>query len=114
VGLAFPISVATVTFVVGSLLIRETKDNAMDDEHLVAQRGFSWPVFGVLVALSAIGLILADQFLTPALNTATFNVQWFFRLLALVVAAITIGYALMRRSRHEPPMTEPPPATTGA
>lgn len=111
VGLAFPIAVAAVTFVVGSLLLRETKDNAMEDEQ-IAQRGFSWPVFVGLVALSAVALVLADQFLTPTLNSPNFNVQWFFRLLALVVAVISIGYALMRRARREA-ITPAPPQPAG-
>jgi MFS family permease len=109
-GLAFPIAVAAVTFIVGSLLLRETKDNAMEDELIVTQRGFSWPVFGGLVALSVVALILADQFLTPTLNTPTFNVQWFFRLLALVVVVISVGYALTRRFRHEAVIPPPPQA----
>jgi MFS family permease len=108
VGLAFPISVAAVTFVVGSLLLRETKSNTMEDEAMATQRLFSWPVFSGLVGLSVVALLLADRFLTPTLNTPTFNVQWFFRLLALVVVLISVGYAFTRRLRHEVVIPPPP------
>jgi MFS family permease len=111
-GLAFPIAVAAITFVVGSLLLRETKNNAMEDELMVTQRGFAWPVFSGLVALSVVALLIADQFLTPTLNTSAFNVQWFFRLLALVVVVLSLVYAAMRRLRHGA-VSPPPPSTAG-
>jgi len=100
VGLSFPVVVAFITFVVGSVLLRETKDNSMDDEQVITQRGYSPVVFGVLVLLTVAAFVIADQFLTPTLNTANFSVQWFFRLLVLAVALITIVYAVLRRGHH--------------
>ena len=50
-------------------------------------------VLTVLIGLTVLALVLADQFITPALNRPEFNVQWFFRLLAL---AIVICIVLVR------------------
>jgi len=94
--LLFPVVVAAITFVIGMWLLSETKDNKIDDD-VIHQRGYSPVVLGVLVALTAIALIAADHFITPALNTKNFNVQWFFRILALIVAVAVIGFALLRR-----------------
>jgi MFS family permease len=100
VGLLFPVIVAAITFVVGMWLLRETKDNKIEDE-AVHQRGYSPVVFGVLIALSAIALIAADHYITPTLNTKNFNVQWFFRILALIVALTCVTFALVRRRSAE-------------
>jgi hypothetical protein len=100
VGLLFPVVVAAITFVIGMWLLSETKDNKIDDD-VIHQRGYSPVVLGVLVALSAIALIAADHYITPALNTKNFNVQWFFRILALIVAVACIGFALLRRRFSE-------------
>ena len=96
IGLLFPVSVAAITFVLGTWLLRETKDNSM---HLTEsnQLGYRPLVFGILIAISVVALILADQLLTKNLNTATFNVQWFFRILALLIVGITLAFALTRR-----------------
>ena len=99
-GLLFPVTVAAITFVVGMWLLRETKDNQITAE-TTNQRGYSPVVFGVLIALSVIALVAADTFLTPTLNTATFNVQWFFRILALIVVLVSVGFALLRRRGQE-------------
>jgi MFS family permease len=104
-GLVYPVTVAAITFVVGSSLLRETKDN---DLHLTEsnQRSYHPAIFGGLIALSVAALIAADQFLTPTLNTPQFNVQWFFRILALVIVVISGAFALTRRGRDVPMAAE--------
>ncbi len=98
-GLLFPVTVALITFVVGSLFLRETRHNVLEQTE-ASQRGFSPVIFGILVALSAIALILADQALTPKLS-AQYNLQWPARIFALLIAACIGGFALYRRSRRE-------------
>ncbi len=98
VGLAFPVTVALITFVVGTWLLRETKDNSMTAP-LTNQRGYSPVVFGALIGLSVIAFVLADTFLTPTLNSATFNVQGFFRILVLVVVLASVIFMLARRGK---------------
>jgi len=98
-GLLFPVSVAAITFVVGMLLLRETKDNSMQLQ-VTNQRGYSPSIFWSLIGLSIIALILADQFLTPTLNTSNFNVQWFFRILALIIVLCGVLFAFLKR-RHD-------------
>jgi hypothetical protein len=100
-GLLYPVGVAAITFIVGSLLIRETKDNSM---HLTEsnQIGYNPLVFGGLIGLSALALILADQLLMPqidATNTSNLKVQTFFRVLAALVLLITTVFAFTRRGR---------------
>ncbi len=115
-GLVYPVTVAAITFVVGSLLLRETRHNSLTEERFVAQRGYSPVIFYPLVGLTLVALVLADQLLTPTLNTANFNVQWFFRLLALAVLVISVGYALNRRRlgvRVPEPSLDAPEATQG-
>jgi len=99
-GLIFPVSVAAITFIVGTLLLRETKENSMDLQE-TNQRGYSPAIFWPLIALSAAALIAADRWLTPTLNTSTFNVQWFFRILALVVALSGVLFAFLKRRSEE-------------
>ncbi len=99
-GLLFPVTIAAITFIVGTALLRETKDNLIESE-TTNQRGYNPVVFGVLIALSVIARVAADQFLTPTLNTPTFNVQGFFRILALVVLLACVGFALLRRGSKQ-------------
>ena len=100
IGLVYPVSIAAITFVVGTLLLRETKDNSITDETMaVSQRGYSPFIFYPLIALSVVGLILADQLLTPTLNTSNFSVQWFFRILALTVIGVSVLYAVLQRRK---------------
>lgn len=106
-GLIYPVAVAAITFVVGSLLLRETKDNSM---HLAEsnQVGYNPVIFGGLVALSVLALILADQLLMPqidATNTSNLKVQTFFRVLAAVVVFVSGAFALTRRGRSAPVAT---------
>lgn len=97
-GLVYPVTVATITFIVGCFLLRETKDNEMD---LTAsnQRGYHPVIFGGLIALTVGALVAADQLLTPTLNSPQLNVQWFFRILALVIVVTSVGFGLTRRGR---------------
>ncbi len=109
-GLIFPISVALITFIVGSTLLRETKNNSlhMTESNQIAYKPL---VFGGLVGLSIIALILADQLLMPqidAANTSNLKVQTFFRVLAALVAVISVAFGLLRRGR-----TVPTPAAVG-
>jgi MFS family permease len=104
-GLLFPITVAAITFIVGSLLLAETRNNKMDDEHMVTQRGFNWAIFLPLVALTAVALVLADQYITPTQNTKSFDVQWFFRFLFAAVVVVTGAYALWRRGKSGDPLS---------
>ena len=111
-GLIYPVSIAAITFVVGSLLLRETKDNTMERIE-VRQRDYSPGIFWSLVALSVAALVAADQFLMPAIdatNTSNLRVQTFFRLLALVVVGVSVAFGLSRRGRH---VTAEEPAPTG-
>jgi len=107
------VSVAIITFVVGTSLLRETKNNSITAE-VSNQRGYSPVIFGVLIAISVVALVLADQFLTPTLNSATFNVQWFFRILALIIVVVSVGFALSRRGRStDEPGVRTQPQVTG-
>lgn len=96
VGLIYPVTVAAITFVVGSLLLRETKDNTIEGIE-TRQRGYSPAIFGSLVGLTIVALVAADQFLMPTLNTETLNVQWFFRILALLVVVISAVVTVRHR-----------------
>jgi hypothetical protein len=48
-----------------------------------------------------LALVLADQFLTPALNRPEFNVQGFFRILVLVIVLAVVLTKLFRRDEPE-------------
>jgi hypothetical protein len=58
-------------------------------------------VLTVLIGLTVLALVLADQFLTPALNRPEFNVQLFFRVLALVIVLAILLTRLLRRDQPE-------------
>jgi len=100
VGLLFPVTVAAITFIVGTLLLRETKNNSMDLQE-TNQRGYSPAIFWSLVGLSVVALLAADHWLTPTLNTSTFSVQWFFRILALIVVLAGVLFAVLKRKHEE-------------
>jgi hypothetical protein len=48
-----------------------------------------------------LALVLADQYLTPALNRPEFNVQSFFRILVLVIVLAVVLTRLFRRDEPE-------------
>jgi MFS family permease len=103
-GLIFPISVALVTFIVGSLLLRETKDNSLHQTES-NQIGYNPVVFGGLIGLSGVALILADQLLMPqidATNASNLKVQTFFRVLAAIIVVASLAFGLLRRGRIAP------------
>jgi MFS family permease len=99
-GLLFPVIVAAITFIVGTLLLRETKNNSMNLQ-ATNQRGYSPGVFWSLIGLSVAALLAADHWLTPTLNTSTLNVQWFFRILALIVVLCGVLFAFLKRKHDE-------------
>jgi len=99
-GLLFPVTIAAITFIVGTLLLRETKNNSMDLQE-TNQRSYSPGIFWSLIGLSVAVLLAADHWLTPTLNTSTFNVQWFFRILALIVVAAGALFAFLKRRSEE-------------
>jgi hypothetical protein len=58
-------------------------------------------VLSVLIGLTVLVLVLADQFVTPALNRPEFNVQLFFRILALVIVLAVVLTRLLNRRQPE-------------
>lgn len=103
-GLIYPVSIALITFVLGTLLLRETKDNSIEEAlQEPAERYPATPwILGVLVALTAIVLVLADQFLMPTVSpnpTTAMQVQWGFRVMILLIVVISglFGYSRRRR-----------------
>ncbi len=102
-GLVYPVVVAAITFVLGMVLIRETKDNPIEgEERESTERYPANPlVLALLVGLTAVALVLADQFLMPTLSSnpaIASQIQWFFRILFLLIAA-AIGALLYRHRR---------------
>jgi MFS family permease len=107
-GLLYPTAIAAITFVIGMWLLPETKNNPiMAVAHEPTQAPANPLVLTVLIGLTVLALVLADQFITPALNRPEFNVQWFFRLLAL---AIVICIVLVRLFGRRQPEVSPSPA----
>jgi MFS family permease len=106
-GLLNPTVVAAITFVIGMWLVPETKDNPITAiAHEPTQERANPVVLTVLIGLTVLALVLADQFLTPALNRPEFNVQGFFRLLVLlIILAIALSMAIRRR--QSPVSTRP-------
>jgi MFS family permease len=103
-GLIYPVAVAAITFVLGMWLIRETKDNPIHAEEYepTEKHPANAVVLGLLVLLTAVALVVADQFLMPTLGT---TVQWFFRILVLLVLAAIAGLIFSRR--REAPASAP-------
>ncbi|MDP9379534.1 MAG: MFS transporter [Chloroflexota bacterium] len=104
-GLIYPVVVATITFVLGLFLIRETKDNPITAE--AAEPTEKYPanplVLALVVGLTLGALWMADQYLMPTLSddpgTASL-IQWFFRGLFLLIV-VAIGMLLYRRRGYE-------------
>ncbi len=102
-GLIYPVAVAAITFVLGMWLIRETKDNPIEAE--TREPTEKYPanplVFALVVGLTLAALALADQFLIPTLSadpTTGAYIQWFFRILFLVVLIAAIVVATRRQA----------------
>ncbi len=107
-GLLYPTAIAAITFVIGMWLLPETKNNPITAvAHEPTQERANPVALTVLIGLTVLALVLADQFITPALNRPEFNVQWFFRLLAL---AIVICILLVRLFGRRQPEVSPSPA----
>ncbi len=102
-GLIYPVAVAAITFVLGMWLIQETKDNPIEAE--TREPTEKYPanplVFALVVGLTLAALALADQFLIPTLSadpTTGAYIQWFFRILFLVVLITAIVVATRRQA----------------
>jgi MFS family permease len=101
-GLLYPTVVAAITFVIGMWLLPETRENGIGAvAHEPTQARANPLVLTVLIELTVLALVLADQYLTPALNRPEFNVQLFFRILALVIALAILLTRLFRRDQPE-------------
>jgi hypothetical protein len=101
-GLLYPTVVAAITFVIGLWLVPETRHNSIAAVgHEPTQARANPLVLTVLIGLTLLALVLADQYLTPALNRPEFNVQLFFRILALVIALAILLTRLFRRDQPE-------------
>jgi MFS family permease len=101
-GLLYPTVVAAITFVIGMWLVPETRHNPIGAvAHEPTQERANPLVLAVLIGLTVLALVLADQFITPALNRPEFNVQLFFRILALVIVLAVLLTRLLRRREPE-------------
>jgi MFS family permease len=101
-GLLYPTAVAGITFVIGMWLLPETRQNPIGAVAHEATEARANPlVLTVLIGLTVLALVLADQYLTPALNRPEFNVQSFFRILALVIVLAVFLTRLLRRREPE-------------
>jgi hypothetical protein len=101
-GLLYPTLVAAITFVIGMWLLPETRENAIGAvAHEPTQARANPLVLTVLIGLTLLALVLADQYLTPALNRPESNVQLFFRILALVIVLAILLTRLLRRDQPE-------------
>ncbi|MDP9362746.1 MAG: MFS transporter [Chloroflexota bacterium] len=97
-GLLYPVTIAAITFVLGTWLLRETRHNRIDAEgHAAVSLRASPVVLTILIGLTVAVLVLADRYITPELNTETFSVQWFFRILVLAIVVAVGFFALTRR-----------------
>ena len=101
-GLLYPTVVAAITFVIGMWLLPETRHNPIGAvAHETTEARANPLVLTVLIGLTVLALVLADQFVTPALNRPEFNVQLFFRILALVIVLAILLTRLLRRREPE-------------
>src|SRR5918997_1375786 len=101
-GVVYPVVVAAITFVVGMWLVPETRNNPIGAvAHEPTQERANPVVLTVLIGLTVLALVLADQLVTPALNRPEFNVQLFFRVLALVIVLAVLLTRLLRRREPE-------------
>jgi MFS family permease len=106
-GLLYPTVVAAITFVIGMWLLPETKDNSiMAVAHEPTQARANPLVLTILIGLTVLALVLADQFLTPALNRPEFNVQAFFRVLVALIA-LAVLFSMWMRRRQAPISAQP-------
>ncbi|HEX6037260.1 MFS transporter [Longimicrobium sp.] len=103
-GLIYPVTVAMITFVLGTLLLRETRHVRIDDETHAAVDARPNPlVLGLLIALTAGALLMADLYLLPTFTPAGQPpyVQYGFRLLLAVVLLAVVLPRLGRKREAE-------------
>jgi MFS family permease len=92
-GLIYPVVVALITFILGMALLRETYHVKIDDEEHAGVSTTANPlILGLLIALTAGALLLADQYLLPTFTPAGEPpyVQYGFRILLLIVAVAVV------------------------
>lgn len=93
-GLIYPVVVAMITFVLGTLLLRETYHVRIDDEsHAAVDTRPNPLILGLLIALTAAALLMADLYLLPTFTPdgQPPYVQYGFRLLlAIVLLAVVL------------------------
>ncbi|HLM69664.1 MAG TPA: MFS transporter, partial [Longimicrobium sp.] len=92
-GLIYPVVVALITFILGMALLRETYRVKIDDEEHAGVSTKANPlILGLLIALTAGALLLADQYLLPTFTPAGEPpyVQYGFRILLLIVAIAVV------------------------
>jgi hypothetical protein len=83
-------------------LVPETRHNSIAAVgHEPTQARANPLVLTVLIGLTVLTLVLADQYLTPALNRPEFNVQSFFRILVLVIVLAVVLTRLLRRGEPD-------------
>ena len=101
-GLLYPTVVAAITFIIGMWLVPETRQNPIGAvAHETTEARANPLVLAVLIGLTVLALVLADQYLTPALNRPEFNVQSFFRVLVLIIVLAVVLTRLLRRGEPE-------------
>jgi MFS family permease len=101
-GLIYPVTVALITFVLGTLLLRETRHMRIEDaDHAAVDTRPNVLILGLLIALTAGALLMADLYLLPRFTAEGEPpyVQYGFRALLLAVAVAVILPRLLRRRR---------------
>jgi MFS family permease len=99
-GLIYPVTVALITFILGTILLKETRHMRIDDpDHAGVNTKTSIPILVLLTGLTAGALLLADLYLLPTFTPEGEPpyVQYGFRVLLLIVAAAVAIPRLMRR-----------------
>jgi MFS family permease len=99
-GLIYPVTVALITFVLGTLLLKETRHMRIDDpDHAGVDTRPNAGILVLLTGLTAGALLLADLYLLPTFTPEGQPpyVQYGFRALLLVVAVAVLLPRLLRR-----------------
>ncbi|MBB4637739.1 MFS transporter [Longimicrobium terrae] len=98
-GLLYPVAIAAITFVVGMFLLRETsKLDIHNEEHAGVDTRRQPAVLIGLTVLTAVALLLADQYLLPTFTPAGEPpyVQYVFRALVVIVIAAALVPRMLR------------------
>ncbi len=101
-GLLYPVTVALITFILGTLLLRETYRVRIDDEEHAAVSTKPNPlILGLLTALTAGALLMADLYLLPGFTEGQPPyVQYGFRVLLAIVLLAVVLPRLGRKRPH--------------